>query len=48
MASIETSRIRLWSSGKIPTTSVRRAISRLKRSSGLVERILGQCSAGKA
>ena len=36
MASIEASRIRLRSSGKIPTTSVRRAISRLKRSSGLV------------
>ena len=29
-------RIRLRSSGKIPTTSVRRPISRLKRSSGLV------------
>src|SRR3954471_5761588 len=45
MASIETRRIREASSGKIPTTSVRRAISRLKRSSGLVDLILGQCSA---
>jgi hypothetical protein len=35
-------------SGKIPTTSVRRAISRLKRSSGLMLRGLGQCSAGNA
>jgi hypothetical protein len=48
MASIETRRISEASSGKIPTTSVRRAISRLKRSSGFVERIFGQCSAGKA
>src|SRR3954447_9792262 len=36
MASIETSRISERSSGKIPTTSVRRPISLLKRSSGLV------------
>ena len=34
------------SSGKIPTTSVPRAMSRLNRSSGLVLRSLGQCSAG--
>ena len=32
--------------GKIPTTSVRRPISLLKRSSGLVERSLGQWPAG--
>jgi hypothetical protein len=32
--------------GKIPTTSERRPISRLTRSSGLVERNLDQCSAG--
>jgi hypothetical protein len=48
MASIETSRISDGSSGKMPTTSVRRAISRLKRSSGLVLLSLGQCSEGKA
>src|SRR3954454_7947837 len=36
--------MRLWSSGKIPTTSVRRPISLSKRSSGLVERSLVQCS----
>ena len=33
--------------GKIPTTSERRPISLLTRSSGLVERSLVQCSAGK-
>jgi hypothetical protein len=32
--------------GKIPTTSVRRPISRLTRSSGLVLRSLDQCSRG--
>jgi hypothetical protein len=48
MASIETRRISEASSGKIPTTSVRRAISRLKRSSGFVDLIFGHCSAGKA
>jgi hypothetical protein len=48
MASIEASRIRLWSSGKIPTTSVRRPISRLKRSSGLVLLSLRQWSVGNA
>ena len=31
----------------MPTTSVRRPISRLKRSSGLVDLSFGQCSAGK-
>ena len=41
MASIETSRIRAPSSGKMPTTSVRRLISRLKRSSGFVSRMKG-------
>jgi hypothetical protein len=34
--------------GKMPTTSVRRPISRLNRSSGLVERSFVQWSAGKA
>ena len=34
--------------GKIPTTSVRRRISLFKRSCGLLERIWGQCSTGKA
>ena len=34
--------------GKIPTTSERRPISLLTRSSGLVERILVQCSDGNA
>ncbi len=48
IASIETKRINDGSSGKMPTTSVRRPISRLKRSSGLVLRSLGQCSAGNA
>ena len=42
------SRIRAASLGKMPTTSVRRPISRLKRSSGFVDRSLGQCSAGNA
>jgi len=41
IASIETSLITLASSGKLSTTSVRRPISRLKRSSGFVERSLG-------
>jgi 3-hydroxybutyryl-CoA dehydrogenase len=41
IARIETSRMREASSGKMPTTSVRRAISRLKRSSGLVSRMKG-------
>ena len=48
MASIETRRISEGSSGKMPTTSVRRPISRLKRSSGFVDRSFGQCSAGNA
>ena len=34
--------------GKMPITSVRRRISLFKRSWGLLERILGQCSVGKA
>ena len=34
--------------GKIPTTSVRRPISRLTRSRGLVDLSFGQCSAGMA
>ena len=34
--------------GKIPTTSVRRPISRLTRSSGLVLRSLDQCSRGNS
>ena len=38
-----TSRISERSSGKMPTTSVRRPISLLKRSSGLVLRSLDQC-----
>jgi hypothetical protein len=41
MQSIPARRIRLWSSGKIPTTSVRRPISRLKRSSGFVTGMKG-------
>jgi hypothetical protein len=48
IASIDTSRISEASSGKIPTTSVRRPISRLKRSSGFVDLTFDQCSAGKA
>lgn len=47
IARIETSRISEVSSGKIPT-SVLRAISRLKRLTGFVERIFGHCSVGKA
>jgi hypothetical protein len=43
-----TSRISERSSGKMPTTSVRRPISWLKRSSGLVLLSFGQCAAGKA
>jgi hypothetical protein len=31
----------------MPTTSLRRPISRLTRSSGFVERSFGQCAAGK-
>ena len=34
--------------GKMATTSVRRLISPLRRSSGLVECNCGQCSVGKA
>ena len=41
------SRITAASLGKIPTTSVRRPISWLTRSSGLVERSLVQCSGGR-
>ena len=37
-----------WRFGKMPTTSVRRRISLLSRSWGLLERIFGQCSVGKA
>jgi hypothetical protein len=48
MQSIPASRISERSSGKIPTTSVRRPISRLKRSSGLVDLSLRQCAAGNA
>jgi DNA-binding transcriptional ArsR family regulator len=44
MHSIPARRIRLRSSGKMPTTSVRRPTSRLKRSNGLVERSLHQCA----
>jgi len=40
-------RIALASLGKIPMTSARRPISRLSRSSGLVERSLDQWAAGK-
>src|SRR3954451_19846811 len=47
MQSIPASRVRLRSSGKMPTTSVRRPTSRLNRSSGLVERSLRQCELGK-
>jgi hypothetical protein len=48
IASIETRRISEASSGKMPTTSVLRPISRLKRSSGFVDLIFGQCSAANA
>jgi hypothetical protein len=48
MMRLVASRISEASSGKIPTTSVRRPISRLSRSSGLVLRSLRQWSAGKA
>jgi hypothetical protein len=41
-------RIALLSLGKIPTTSERRPISRLTRSSGFVERNFDQCAGGKA
>jgi len=47
MASIETRRITEASSGKMPTTSVRRPIARLKRSSGLVERNFGAVLGGE-
>ena len=33
--------------GEAPTTRVRRRISRITRSSGLLARILSQCSRGK-
>jgi len=33
--------------GKLPTRSVRRHIARFRRSTGLVEAIRRQCSAGK-
>ena len=46
MHSMPARRISERSSGKMPTTSVRRPISRLKRSSGFVERSLRQWSAG--
>src|SRR5215217_1894237 len=42
-----TSRISEGSSGKMPTTSVRRPISLLKRSSGFVLLSFDQCDAGK-
>jgi hypothetical protein len=35
-------------SGKIPTTSVRRLSSRLRRSMGLFDQILDQCAGGNA
>ena len=34
--------------GKAPTTRVRRLISRIRRSSGLLVRMRRQCSSGKA
>ena len=37
-----------WPSGKAPTTRVRRRISRMMRSSGLLVRILIQWQSGKA
>ena len=43
-----TRRVMAASLGKMPTTSVRRLISPLTRSSGLVEWILARCSLGKA
>ena len=42
-----TRRVIAASLGKMPTTSVRRLISPLRRSSGLVEWILARCSLGK-
>jgi hypothetical protein len=36
-----------WSSGKMPTTSVRRLISPFRRSIGIVECSLARCSMGK-
>src|SRR5215204_3818468 len=46
--SAPTSLMTAGSFGKMPTTSARRLISRLSRSSGLVEAIWAQCSRGKA
>src|SRR3954468_18530825 len=45
--SAPTSRTTAGSFGKMPTTSARRLISRLSRSSGFVEAIWAQCSRGK-
>src|SRR4051794_16721495 len=45
--SAPTSRMTAGSFGKMPTTSERRLISRLSRSSGFVEAIWAQCSRGK-
>src|SRR3954468_5865222 len=47
MQTMPASRIRLRSLAKMPTTSVRRPTSLLKRSSGLVERSLRQCRGGE-
>src|SRR5512132_1934534 len=48
MTTLAASRSSARSLGKMPTTSVRRPISRLTRSSGLVERSFGRWSSGKA
>ena len=47
ISSIPARRISAWSLGWIPTTSGRRPISLLTRSSGFVDRNFGQCSFGK-
>src|SRR3954451_9417117 len=46
--SAPTSLMTAGSFGKMPTTSARRLISRLSRSSGFVDAIWAQCSRGKA
>jgi transposase-like protein len=46
-SSAPTSRMTAASLGKIPTTSLRRLVSPLRRSSGLVLWILARCGAGK-
>jgi hypothetical protein len=48
MQSIPASRTRLWLSGKMPTTPVRRPIALLKRSSGFVDLSLRAWPGGNA